>query len=440
MAETQYVGVQFNDIGKIFTFSADPELNLKPGMTVLVNTVRGRQLGKVVTVDLPQQDYNVEMQPVERIATDEDLAYKESLAGREAEALKTVRAYLLSSTYEGVKAINAEYAFDGNRLTFYLNYDNESGFDIKQFLREISRQFENTRIDVRQVGPRDMAKTMSGLGACGIEKRCCSRFLKEFSSISIKMAKSQDISLTPAEITGICGRLRCCLIYEYDTYEEARKLLPKRKKLVTTPLGEGKVVQVLPLSSSVIVDLPEGGPRKFTLQELESGVLAEKVVEAPRFNEQFVPESEDVEIVQIENRDQPVRTERSRRSGRRGRTARTDKQTTAQSSGTAEPRKSGTSQRKRRADRLVQRTQDQVGTRFSAQEQKEGSSSQSNPERNRTRSGQRSRSPRNTDQNQKPQEARSTSNERTSRRRSVSRSRQNRTRRANDETKSTTSN
>lgn len=194
MAENQYIGVQFNDIGKVFTFSANPELELQTGMTVLVNTVRGRQLGKVVRLGLDKPEDLGEVQPVERIATEEDLAYKESLIEREVEALRSLRKFLRESNYEGVKGINAEYAFDGNRLILYLNYDNESGFDIKQFLREISRVYPNTRVDVRQVGPRDMAKAMSGLGACGIEKRCCSRFLKEFSSISIKMAKSQDIS------------------------------------------------------------------------------------------------------------------------------------------------------------------------------------------------------------------------------------------------------
>lgn len=385
MAENQYIGVQFNDIGKVFTFSANPELELQTGMTVLVNTVRGRQLGKVVRLGLDKPEDLGEVQPVERIATEEDLAYKESLIEREVEALRSLRKFLRESNYEGVKGINAEYAFDGNRLILYLNYDNESGFDIKQFLREISRVYPNTRVDVRQVGPRDMAKAMSGLGACGIEKRCCSRFLKEFSSISIKMAKSQDISLTPAEITGICGRLRCCLIYEYDTYEEARKLLPKRKKVVATPLGEGKVVQVLPLAQAVVVDLPEGGPRRFTLEELESGVLAEKVVETQLISDHF--ESEDVEIVHLERR--PERPERAERRDRPQRDGRTRDRRGTQPEAQNRPQ----SRRGRSQDRLEQRTQDQVGTRFNQGESPAGEGQRPpSGERRNPRRDQRSRS------------------------------------------------
>ena len=106
---------------------------------------------------------------------------------------------------------------------------------------------------MRQIGPRDVAKILGGMGACGLETRCCSKFLTDFSPISIKMAKEQGISLTPTEITGMCGRLRCCLIYEYEQYVEARKQLPKRNKRVVTPRGEGKVVDVLPMSDRVMV-------------------------------------------------------------------------------------------------------------------------------------------------------------------------------------------
>jgi cell fate regulator YaaT (PSP1 superfamily) len=110
---------------------------------------------------------------------------------------------------------------------------------------------------------------LNGMGACGLETRCCSRFLTEFSSISIRMAKEQGISLTPSEITGMCGRLRCCLIYEYDTYVDARKLLPKRNKRVKTPVGEGRVVDVAPLREGVIVELPEAGIREFNISEIQ---------------------------------------------------------------------------------------------------------------------------------------------------------------------------
>ena len=194
---------------------------------------------------------------------------------KEAEALEKARDFLNKPEYKGVKAIDAEYSFDSTRLTLFLTYEDVPNFNMRNFIREAAPMYTDTRLEIRQVGPRDMAKEVSGLGACGIENRCCSRFLTEFSSISIRMAKSQNVSLTPTEITGICGRLRCCLAYEHDMYEEARKLLPKRKKCIQTPLGEGKVIQVLPLSDSVIVSIPEVGSREISRTELETGVMEE---------------------------------------------------------------------------------------------------------------------------------------------------------------------
>ncbi len=199
--------------------------------------------------------------------------------------------------------------------------------------------FPGCRIEVRQVGPRDAAKAISGIGSCGIEKRCCSRFLTEFSSISIKMAKSQDISLTPMEITGICGRLRCCLVYEHEMYEEARAKLPKKKKMVVTPLGEGKVLQVLALRDSVIVELPEKGPREFTRTELETGVLEEKVPSVVLKEFEFTEEDEGVEVVRLESPRSRGEKSRERRGPRR------DK---AQQTNTAQPQKSRSNQRSNR--------------------------------------------------------------------------------------------
>ena len=117
------------------------------------------------------------------------------------------------------------------------------------------------------IGPRDVAKIMGGMGVCGLKERCCSLFLTDFNPISIKMAKEQTISLTPTEITGMCGRLRCCLVYEYEQYVEARKQLPKRGKRVGTPKGEGRVVDVLILKESVIVEFDAGGTAEFMKHE-----------------------------------------------------------------------------------------------------------------------------------------------------------------------------
>jgi cell fate regulator YaaT (PSP1 superfamily) len=133
----------------------------------------------------------------------------------------------------------------------------------------MQRIYPQTQVELHQIGPRDVAKILGGMGACGLENRCCSKFLTEFSPISIKMAKEQGISLTPTEITGMCGRLRCCLVYEYEQYVEARKQLPKRGKRVVTPMGEGKVSDIFPLKEAIVVELESGVFHEFMKHEIQ---------------------------------------------------------------------------------------------------------------------------------------------------------------------------
>ena len=232
MSETKYIGVQFKPIGKTYSFLLPEGMEVDRNSMVVVNTVRGKQIGRVAALNLPQPENASEVQPVERIADEQDLQRKAEITAKEQEVVTAVAKYLRDPGHEGVKAVDAEYSLDYSRLTLYLSYETTTDFNPRNFIRDVSNLFRDCRIEVRQVGPRDAAKALSGIGSCGIEKRCCSRFLTEFSSISIKMAKSQDISLTPMEITGICGRLRCCLAYEHDAYEEARSKLPKKKKIV----------------------------------------------------------------------------------------------------------------------------------------------------------------------------------------------------------------
>jgi cell fate regulator YaaT (PSP1 superfamily) len=171
----------------------------------------------------------------------------------------------------GVKIVAAEYNFEGSRLTFLFSTDSEDKPDLKSLKRDMHDLYPDTHVEMRQIGPRDVAKILGGMGACGLETRCCSKFLTDFSPISIKMAKEQGISLTPNEITGMCGRLRCCLIYEYEQYVQARKMLPKRNKRVVTPKGEGKVVDVLPMSNKIMVMLDaESAERRPTIITVEA--------------------------------------------------------------------------------------------------------------------------------------------------------------------------
>jgi len=276
MANPYVIGIQFEKVGKIYYFDASnyPDLNI--GSYVIVNTLRGLQLAQIIKINIPIESVKEELKPIERPATSRDLILKQMIVEKEKDAVKLVQDYLIASHQNGVKIASAEYSFDASRLTFFINSEADPKFNIKNFQNEISRKFPDTKVEIRQVGPRDIAKALGGMGACGLETRCCSKFLMEFQSISIRMAKTQDISLTPSEITGMCGRLRCCLLYEYEFYEEALKTLPKRKKIIQTPMGEGKVIQVLPLSQSVIVSIPDQGPRQFSNEELETGRIIPK--------------------------------------------------------------------------------------------------------------------------------------------------------------------
>lgn len=300
MLTQKLIRVQFKPIGKSYNFALPDDIEVQTGDYVIVNTARGKQIGVVSAMDA-KPVAEQEIQLVERKATSRDLILRDMIKEKESEALKKAQEFLKKpdSEYEGVKALDAEFSFDSSRLTLYLNYDDVPNFNMRNFIREAAPMYPDSRLEIRQVGPRDIAKEISGLGACGIEKRCCSRFLTDFSSISIKMAKSQNVSLTPTEITGICGRLRCCLAYEHETYEEMRKNLPKVKKTIQTPLGEGKVTQVLPLTDSVIVYIPELGQREIKRSELESGVMEEKAP-IPFKTEETLSTNEDVEIVRID--------------------------------------------------------------------------------------------------------------------------------------------
>ena len=177
---------------------------------------------------------------IERRATPADLVLRKQWQQKQVEAMINCRARAAELELEGIKIVAAEYSYDGSRLVFLFSTETEDKVDLKSLRKDMQKIYTGSQVELRQIGPRDVAKMIGGMGACGLETRCCSKFLTEFSPISIKMAKEQGISLTPSEITGMCGRLRCCLIYEYEQYVEARKELPKRGKKVLTPQGKEK--------------------------------------------------------------------------------------------------------------------------------------------------------------------------------------------------------
>jgi cell fate regulator YaaT (PSP1 superfamily) len=263
------VGIRFVKVGKIYHFDASGIDELILGDHVIVDTSRGSQIGWVVEfVEPTKQQGDGHWKKIERKASSNDLNIRQTWKDKEdailEESIKRVKELHL----DAIKVITSECSFDGKKVTVTFSYEQEGKAELKSLRGDIQKKHNDCQIEFHQIGPRDAAKVLSGLGACGLEKRCCSKFLTEFCSISIKMAKDQDVSLTPNEITGMCGRLRCCLLYEHAHYVEAREKLPKRNKRVNTPVGEGKVVDIYPLRNRVRVELPDIGYREFDADEI----------------------------------------------------------------------------------------------------------------------------------------------------------------------------
>ncbi len=267
--QSKVAGIRFQALGKLYHFTFSEEHDLKIGDYVIVTTSRGREMGQIVQLgDGAQKVAKGSLKAIERRATPQDLVMSRFWQNREVEALINCREKVAEIGLKGLKITRAEFSFDGSRLSLLYSTEGNDKKNLDELRRKIQRTYRKSKVELREVGPRDVAKTIGGMGACGLEERCCSRFMTEFSPISIRMAKAQGISLNPQEITGMCGRLRCCLIYEYEQYTEARKKLPKKNKRVVTPLGEGKVVDVVPLKALVIVALDDGIRSEFPLSEI----------------------------------------------------------------------------------------------------------------------------------------------------------------------------
>jgi cell fate regulator YaaT (PSP1 superfamily) len=246
-------GVRFQKIGKLYHFDFAGHPDLKQGDFVIVDTRRGRQMGQVMGFTAP--DDGRKPRQILRPATPRDLLLRQHWEAQQDEALDICRETASNlRRLSDVNFVAAQYNYDGSVVTFL--FTAEQKIDTTVLQKRLQRKFE-ARIEMRQIGPRDMAKLLGGFGACGIT-RCCSTFLTDFSPISIKMAKAQGVSLNPSEITGMCGRLRCCLVYEYEQYVEARRQLPRRNKRVGTPHGEARVLDQLPLRDAVLVEVGDG--------------------------------------------------------------------------------------------------------------------------------------------------------------------------------------
>ena len=250
------IGVRFKKAGKIYYFNPG-DLDIKKGDFVVVETARGIEFGECVVgiKELREGEIVAPLKDVIRKALEEDINANKTNKEKEEEAFKIclekIKAHDLT-----MKLIDVEYTFDNNKVIFYFTADGR--VDFRELVKDLASIFR-TRIELRQIGVRDEAKMTGGLGPCG-RSLCCSTFLGEFAPVSIKMAKEQNLSLNPTKISGICGRLMCCLNYEQETYEGIRKRLPKVGSIVDTCYGKGEVVSnsVVKEAVKVKVNIKDG--------------------------------------------------------------------------------------------------------------------------------------------------------------------------------------
>lgn len=249
------VGVRFRRAGKIYYFDPANHLLYK-GDKVIVETARGLEIGDVVQEkkEVAEKNLVLPLKKVIRKATDADVEQARENQEKEKEAIHRCTQKIKEHNLE-MKIIGAEYTFDHSKIIFYFTADGR--IDFRELVKDLASIFR-TRIELRQIGVRDEAKLIGGMGPCG-RSFCCAAFIQEFESVSIRMAKNQNLSLNPSKISGVCGRLMCCLRFEMDTYECTREEFPEPGSQVITPDGEGKVVSVNKNKKIVHVELKESG-------------------------------------------------------------------------------------------------------------------------------------------------------------------------------------
>ncbi|MBQ7724753.1 MAG: stage 0 sporulation family protein [Lachnospiraceae bacterium] len=261
------VNVRFRTAGKVYSFSVS-DLEIKKGDLCVVETARGMEFGKVVSDPAEKdEDFNTPLRPVLRIATEEDKENNLKNREKEKEAIRICKEKIRKHELE-MKLIDAEYTFDNSKLLFYFTADGR--IDFRELVKDLAGVFR-TRIELRQIGVRDETKILGGYGPCGREL-CCHSYLSDFVPVSIKMAKEQDLSLNPTKISGVCGRLMCCLKNEEETYEDLNRRLPGAGDIVTDTLGEEGVVSevnVLRQRVKVIFEIDdEKEMREYPAEEL----------------------------------------------------------------------------------------------------------------------------------------------------------------------------
>ncbi|MBQ7379738.1 MAG: stage 0 sporulation family protein [Clostridia bacterium] len=250
---TEVVGVRFKEEGKVYYFAPGAILFSK-GDAVIVETARGPEYGTVWVANRQVRDSEIikPLKEVMRRATPEDKKHNAENKAKETEAFRICYEKIAQHGLD-MKLVEAQYTFDNSKLLFY--FTSAGRVDFRELVKDLASVFR-TRIELRQIGIRDEAKLMGGLGACG-RPLCCATFLSDFGQVSIKMAKEQSLSLNSSKISGVCGRLMCCLRYEHEAYVEEIKLTPPVDSVVKTPDGVGTVVETSPLRGLLKVKLKD---------------------------------------------------------------------------------------------------------------------------------------------------------------------------------------
>ncbi len=262
------VGVRFKEVGKIYFFDPGQE-TYKVGEMVIVETARGVECGEIASANkqVSEEEIVRPLKSIIRRATEQDLQKLEKNKELETRAFSIAEKKIAEHNLE-MKLVNVEYTFDSSKVLFYFTADGR--VDFRALVKDLASVFR-TRIELRQIGVRDEAKMLGGLGVCGKEF-CCSKFLGEFQPVSIKMAKEQGLSLSPVKISGTCGRLMCCLKYEQEAYTDLLRNTPKYGAIVKTPQGKGTVVEVSLLTGTLKVKMdntpPEAAPQSFKVKDV----------------------------------------------------------------------------------------------------------------------------------------------------------------------------
>ena len=290
----EIIGVRFNSAGKAYYFDPDGQ-NLSMGTMVVVETSHGVEMGKVSIPnrEVSEKDLKAPLKKIIRVATDDDIKQLNENQVKEKEAFKTASELIIKHKLE-MKLIDVEYTFDRSKILFYFTADGR--IDFRELVKDLASVFK-TRIELRQIGVRDETKILGGIGICG-RSLCCHTYLSEFAPVSIKMAKEQNLSLNQTKISGVCGRLMCCLKNEQETYEELNKKLPGIGDTVTLPDGiQGTVqnVNVLRQRVKVVVEVnDEKEIQEFPVNELKF---------RPRKKKVKVSEKEMRELEKLEDRE-----------------------------------------------------------------------------------------------------------------------------------------